>query len=217
MSHDDFDVEPVKGLPQLLPEGERMLWQGAPRWQDLAVHAFHARKVLWYFIAISLAQAAWRYVDGATLAAATKPFLWLIPMGLVAAAVLTVLAYASAATTVYTITTKRLVMRIGIAYSVSLNLPFKQIDGAALRLFANGSGDIPLKLTAKERVAYILLWPHARPFQYRNPQPALRCVADADKVATLLASALTGAPTAPLMARSSETARRPAGATPLPA
>lgn len=217
MSHDDFDVEPVKGLPQLLPEGERMLWQGAPRWQDLAVHAFHARKVLWYFIAISLAQAAWRYADGATLAAATKPFLWLIPMGLVAAGVLTALAYASAATTVYTITTKRLVMRIGIAYSVSLNLPFKQIDGAALRLFGNGSGDIPLKLTAKERVAYILLWPHARPFQYRNPQPALRCVADADKVATLLASALTGTQTAPLVTKSAETARRPAGATPLPA
>ena len=34
--HDDFDFEPVRGLPQLLPKGERMLWQGAPRWQDLA-------------------------------------------------------------------------------------------------------------------------------------------------------------------------------------
>ena len=32
--HDDFDFEPVRGLPQVLPEGERLLWQGAPRWQD---------------------------------------------------------------------------------------------------------------------------------------------------------------------------------------
>ena len=51
--HDDFDFEPVRGLPQLLPKGERMLWQGAPRWQDLAVHAFHARKVIWYFAALA--------------------------------------------------------------------------------------------------------------------------------------------------------------------
>ena len=29
--HDDFDFEPVRGLPQVLPKGERMLWQGAPR------------------------------------------------------------------------------------------------------------------------------------------------------------------------------------------
>lgn len=217
MSHDDFDFEPVRGLPDHLPEGERMLWQGAPRWQDLAVHAFHARKVLWYFIAISLIQAGWRYAEGVTLADATRPFLWLIPMGLVAAAVLTALAYASAATTVYTVTTKRLVLRIGIAYSVTLNLPFKQIDGAAVRLFGNGSGDIPLKVTPKERVAYIMLWPHARPFRYRHPQPALRCIADADRVASLLASALTGTQTAPLVTQAPETARNPAGATPLPA
>lgn len=215
--HDDFDIEPVKGLPQLLPEGERMLWQGAPRWQDLAVHAFHARKVLWYFIAIALIQAAWRYADGATLAAATKPFLWLIPMGLVVSGVLAALAYASAATTVYTMTTKRLVMRIGMAYSVSLNVPFKQVDGAAVRLFANGSGDIPLKLAAGERVAFILLWPHARPFQFRNPQPALRCIPDADKVASLLAAALNGEPAAPLVPAGARAASRPSGATPVPA
>ena len=32
--HDDFAFEPVRGLPAVLPPGERMLWQGAPRWQD---------------------------------------------------------------------------------------------------------------------------------------------------------------------------------------
>ncbi len=217
MSHDDFDIEPVRGLPQLLPEGERMLWQGAPRWQDLAVHAFHVRKVLWYFIAIALIQAAWRYADGSTLAGATKPFLWLIPMGLVASGVLAALAYASASTTVYTMTTKRLVMRIGMAYSVTLNVPFKQVDGASIRLFANGSGDIPLKLAAGERVAYILLWPHARPFHFRNPQPALRCIPEADKVATLLAAALNGAPAAPLPASGTRPAARHRGAAPVPA
>jgi len=195
--HDDFDFEPVRGLPQHLPEGERLLWQGAPRWQDLAVHAFHARKVVWYFSALGALSAAVRYADGEELARVIGPFSWLVPMGLIAAALLTALAYLSARTTVYTITSKRLAMRVGMALPVTINLPFSQIDGAAVRLFGNGSGDIPLKINAKERVAYLLLWPHARPFHFSHPQPALRCVAKADEVANLLASALAGTAVAP--------------------
>ena len=30
MSHDDFKFEPVRGLPEALPEGEHILWQGSP-------------------------------------------------------------------------------------------------------------------------------------------------------------------------------------------
>jgi hypothetical protein len=196
--HDDFDFEPVRGLPQVLPKGERMLWQGAPRWQDLAVHAFHARKVIWYFVAIAVAQGLFRYAGGHSMAEAVSPFQWLAPMGFIAAALLTGLAMLSARTTVYTVTSKRLVMRVGMALPVTINLPFAQIDGASLRLFSNGSGDIPLKVTAKERVAYLLLWPHARPFHFSHPQPCLRCIANADQVAGLVAAALAGTATAPL-------------------
>jgi hypothetical protein len=196
--HDDFDFEPIRGLPQILPKGERMLWQGAPRWQDLAIHAFHARKVLWYFVALAVAQGMFRYAEGQSLAQSMSPAQWLVPMGLIAAALLTGLAILSARTTVYTITNKRLVMRVGMALPVTINLPFNQIDGASLRLFANGSGDIPLKVTPKERVAYLLLWPHARPFHFAHPQPSLRCIANADAVAGLMAAALAGTATAPL-------------------
>lgn len=203
--HDDFDFEPVRGLPQMLPQGERMLWQGAPRWQDLAVHAFHARKVIWYFAALTLLAGALRMAEGESIAYAARPFQWLMPMGLIAAALLTGLAYLSARTTVYTITTKRVVMRIGMALPVTLNLPFGQIDGASLRLFGNGAGDIPLKVTKTERIAYLLLWPHARPFNFAHPEPCLRCVPKADDVASLLAAALAGTATAPIPARARET------------
>ena len=79
--HDDFDFEPVRGLPQILPKGERMLWQGAPRWQDLAVHAFHARKVVWYFVALAAAQAAvrlcrWRDPGPGACAPSSGWFRW---------------------------------------------------------------------------------------------------------------------------------------------
>ena len=30
MPHDDFQIEPVPGLPERPPEGERILWQGRP-------------------------------------------------------------------------------------------------------------------------------------------------------------------------------------------
>ena len=30
MHHDDFKFEPVRGLPEALPEDEHILWQGAP-------------------------------------------------------------------------------------------------------------------------------------------------------------------------------------------
>ena len=211
--HDDFDFEPVRGLPQILPKGERMLWQGAPRWQDLAVRAFHARKVVWYFAAIAAAQSIIGIAGGEPLTLAIRSFQWLIPMGLVAAALLTGLAALSARTTVYTITTRRLVMRVGMALPVTINLPFSQIDGAALRLFANGSGDIPLKVTPRERLAYLLLWPHARPFHFAHPQPSLRCIPDADRVAGLLAAALSGTATAPL---GESAAARPRDVTPQP-
>jgi hypothetical protein len=85
-----------------------------------------------------------------------------------------------------------------MALPVTINLPFAQIDGASLRLFANGSGDIPLKLAARERVAYLLLWPHARPFHFAHPQPCLRAIANADQVAGLLAAALAGTAAAPI-------------------
>lgn len=196
--HDDFDFEPVRGLPQILPKGERMLWQGAPRWQDLAVHAFHARKIVWYFVAIAIAQGLFRFAEGQTLAQAVSPFQWLAPTGIIVAALLTGIALLSARTTVYTVTSKRLVMRVGMALPVTINLPFSQIDGASLRLFSNGSGDIPLKVTAKERVAYLLLWPHARPFHFARPQPCLRCIANADQVAGLLSAALAGTGPVPL-------------------
>ena len=90
--HNDFDFEPVRGLPQHLPKGERMLWQGAPRWQDLAVHAFHARKVIWYFAGLTILAGVLRLAEGDSFASAIKPFQWLMPMGLVAAALLVGLA-----------------------------------------------------------------------------------------------------------------------------
>lgn len=194
MQHDDFAFDPIRGLPENLPEGERLLWQGSPRWQDMALHAFHARKVMLYFVALACLQAVFALLSGDSLAGAVRPAFWLLPMGVLASLILTGLGYASARTTIYSITSRRVVMRIGIALPLTLNLPFAQINGASVRLYPTGAGDIPLALNGKDRLAYLILWPHARPFRFKTPEPMLRAVPEGEKIARFLVDAIEGKP-----------------------
>jgi len=196
--HDDFAFDPVKGLPEHLPQGETMLWQGSPRWQSLAVRAFHIRKVAIYFAILAAAQSVFRFADGATAGDALKPFIWYSVLALLSIAILTGLAMLSARTTIYTITSKRVVMRLGMALPLTLNLPYSKIESADLRLYRDGTGDLPLMLSSGDRIAWAVLWPHARPFRFRHPEPMLRAIPEADKVGACLASALQGAPTTPI-------------------
>ena len=59
MSHDDFEVEPVEGLPERPPEGEEILWQGRPNWWQLTWEALSLPWVLGYFILLAL----WRFIS----------------------------------------------------------------------------------------------------------------------------------------------------------
>jgi hypothetical protein len=189
MSHDDFKTEPVRGLPELPPEGERILWQGAPDWQRLAVEALKIRWVGGYFVAL----AAWRglaigaEMGAATGVQATIPYL---VMGLVSVAILALIALVQARTSVYTVTNRRVAMRIGAALTVTLNLPFTHVSAADMDLRKGGTGTIALTLKEPARLSYLICWPHVRPWRMGRCQPALRCIPDAEKVARLIAEAV---------------------------
>jgi hypothetical protein len=176
------------GLPGPLPQGESMLWQGAPSWKNVAFRVLHVRKLLIYFGILAVICLI------RSLIVETQQMWWslfaLLFLGSVAIGMLTTFAYFVAKTTVYTITEKRIVLRVGVAISMSLNLPFAMMESADLRLFRDGSGDIPLLLQGETRVGYITLWPHARPWRTRRVQPMLRSVPDAGRVAQILARAL---------------------------
>ena len=45
----EFELDAEPGLPEPLPHGERILWQGAPAWGSIARRVFHLRKVALYF------------------------------------------------------------------------------------------------------------------------------------------------------------------------
>lgn len=194
----EFDHEPVRGLPERLPAGEHILWQGAPHFAALARRAFHVRKLALYCGLLLAWRVAAGVSDGETLGAIAVSAVWVVPFALVAVGLPLLLAWLYARTTVYTITNRRVVMRFGVALPMSLNLPFRLIGAAGVRSYADGSGDVTLTLTGPDRIAYLHLWPNARPWRIARPEPMLRCIPAAAQVADVLADAL--ATTAPAVA-----------------
>jgi hypothetical protein len=183
--HDDYHVEPVPGLP------EHILWQGAPRWWDLAQRVFHVRAVAAYFTLLVLVRS-WMRLQHEGSHAAVLSLVSLLPFVMVGLGLLALLAWLVGRTTLYTLTNRRVVFRVGIALPMAINIPFSKIAAAGLRLGADGTGDIVLTLVGGSRIAYSNLWPHVRPWRFRAPEPLLRTIGDAEAVATLLSAALRG-------------------------
>ncbi|MCC1492404.1 photosynthetic complex putative assembly protein PuhB [Cognatishimia sp. F0-27] len=202
MSHDDFATEPMPGLPELPPEGERILWQGKPDWWQLAWESLSLKWVIAYFVFLTV----WRFIAVYDLMpfqqaiGASVPFL--ILCGIVVA-VLMLVAWVQAYTTVYTVTNKRVAMRVGAALTVTLNLPYTQIANASLALRKNGTGTIALQLMDRSPLGYAMCWPHIKPWSIRDVQPALRCIPEAEKIAGIIAEAAEARVSMPQVARAS--------------
>lgn len=186
----EHEFEPQHGLPEALPADERLLWQGAPDWRGLAVEVFHVRKLAVYFALMLVLRAGFVLADGGGLMAVVASWAWLAPLALLALGIMLLLARLCARTTAYTITNKRVVMRIGIVLTVTFNIPFTRIDAAGLLLQGqHGQGDIPLTMAGQDRIPILQLWPHARAWHIARPQPTLRCVPEAAQVGQLLSQA----------------------------
>ncbi len=188
----EHDEEAQRGLPERLPDDEQLIWQGSPDWKSMAVQVFHVRKVALYLVAMMLARG---FAVGAEagIVSGVVAAIWLVPLFAVAIAGLMILAYMSARDTLYTITSKRLVMRIGIALTITYNIPLKKIHSAGMAKRQGDVGDIALTLASGNKIAFINLWPHVRPWRLSNPEPMLRCVPNAELAAQKLSSAWAAA------------------------
>lgn len=179
----------IRGVAYPLPPDEQLLWEGAPSPGLVARHVFHRWLVIGYFMAVT----GWWFVQTIGTVA-TDAFLPMLGMRLMLAAIVigTVefLARTVAKTTVYAITSKRLVLKIGMVLPMSINLPFRLVQDAGVGRFRDGSGQIALSLMPGERIAYIALWPHCKVFSINKPQPMLRGLAEPDKVAAILRDAI---------------------------
>ena len=183
----EHEFEAAPGLPEALPAGEKILWQGAPDWRQLAVHAFHVRKLAIYF-ALIIALQAW-VMQGQSRQVMLASIGTSAMLALTAVGMLTAIAWFASHTCLYTLTSKRIVMRVGIVLTMTFNLPLVRIAGAALKSRGRGCGDVALQIREPDRIAYLHLWPHARAWRLKNPEPSLRCVKNADAVGALILQA----------------------------
>jgi hypothetical protein len=198
MPHDDFAFEPVRGLPAPLPEGEHILWQGAPDWRALAREALLTRWIAGWFVLLAL----WRgLAAGEGVMGMLGAGVPLLLLGAAAVVILWGVAWVMARAAVYTLTNRRVVMRIGAALQVTFNLPFKQIETASLDLRKGGTGTIALRLTEGSKIAYLVAWPHVRPWHMARTEPALRCIPDAGRVAALIAETAESQLAQPVLSR----------------
>jgi hypothetical protein len=188
----EHEFEAVHGLPEALPASETQLWQGSPNAWLLARQALHLDLLLVYFGALLAWRGLGSWYDGASPAQTLAGMAGMLPLIALALALVAGIAWLMARTTVYTITDRRVVMRVGVVLSITFNLPFSQITTAGWRQHGRG-GDIVLSTAGTSRIAYLHLWPHVRPWQLKHTQPMLRALADAPAVAQTLAAALSQA------------------------
>ena len=189
----EHEFEPAFGLPEPLPKGENILWQGAPDFKDLALRVFHMRKAAIYFAVLIALRATFLSYSGQGFGDVAYGLMMPILLAAVAIGALAILAWLTARTTVYTLTDQRLVMRVGIVLTLTFNLPLKRIKTAGLLLGKNGFGDVPLALDGGDRIGWLNLWPHARPWRLANSEPMLRSVANAQAFAAQLQQAWSAA------------------------
>lgn len=157
---------------------ETVLWKGRPSLGMLARTAFHTRTLGLYMAALIVIALATGRNDAAMVTAG---------LGLALIALLYLLAWFSARSTLYILTDVRLIMRIGMAIETRINIPLKQIKAAHYRARGKDHGDIAFELNGERMLGHVLLWPHVRPWRYAHPQPMLRAVPDAAGLARMIA------------------------------
>ena len=185
----EHEFEAALGLPEPLPAGETILWQGAPSWTAMAKHVFRLPWLAVYFAVIVVLQVFSAAGSEGGLSEGWSSVALAVFLALIGLLLIGLLAYWSATTTMYTLTNRRIVMRVGIVLTVTFNLPYKTLRSADLKLYADGTGDIPMQIATEDKIAFFHLWPHVRPWRLAKPEPMMRCIPEAQQVAELLTEA----------------------------
>jgi hypothetical protein len=141
--------------------------------------------------------------DGELGESATAASFFLV-LGAIVCALLLIVGVMQAKSTVYTLTNRRVAMRIGAALTMTLNLPFRKIQSTPIsgrpqeRHGHHRAGD-DAGGPGEFRLSYVMTWPHVRPWRMKHPEPALRCIPDAAKVAKIFAEAAETAVSQPVI------------------
>ncbi|MEO1027767.1 MAG: photosynthetic complex putative assembly protein PuhB [Pseudomonadota bacterium] len=189
-NYEKLPKEPVPGLPQALPEDEKILWQGKPGVLATMFGALRLRWIIGWFVIATAARFANLSATSAEQSQMNEALFGSLAFGIVALLVIWLLALAMSRPAIFTITNKRVVLRYGFAVRKYINAPFSQLASAELKQRHANLGDIALQMEDGVRIGYLHLWPFARPFKYLKPQPMLRGIREPEMVAKILADAV---------------------------
>jgi hypothetical protein len=165
----------------------------------LASRALHLRGLAIYF-ALMVGWSIWNAATTAgSLAEGALASASAIGLAMVCLAVLVVIGRALAQASFYTITNRRVVLRVGVALPMTINIPFTAIESAAVKRHADGTEDILLTLAPTHKIAWLALWPHARPWRVARAEPMLRAVPVTAGAAQVLGRALAASASLPVM------------------
>ncbi len=197
----EYENEPIRGLPENLPAGEHILWQGEPGTAAMARRVFHVHKASLYFAALIGLHLVLTTAGGRPLVEALQGALWQVGLALAGVGLLWLLAWLYARSTVYTVTNRRIVIRFGVAIPLMINIPLDKVESADLQQYGDGRGNILLHTRSEARISYWSLWPHVRPWHFADVQPMLRGINNPAAVAATLAEAVDAGAPAPAARR----------------
>lgn len=185
----EHEIEPVPGLPGLPPAGEVILWQGRPSAKLLSRHLLKVRWIGGYFLVLAVWAVASGVHDGREMGGLLFSIAILAALAAVLVGMIELFAWAVEKTTLYTITTERVVMRFGVALSMTLNLPFRKIEAVSTAKLDAMGGMIAIAVAPDTRLSWLIQWPHVRGWRFSRPEPSLVYLPDVEKAASVLSAA----------------------------
>ena len=188
MGMTEYEDEPVEGLPDFLPEGETMVWQGRPTVAAMARRVFFIPHLGLYFGLLIAGHTVYRLMEGVSAAQVMGTFVWQAGLAATVLVLLAWLARSYAASVMYTLTSERLVIRSGVALPMMVNIPIEQITAADMRVYRDGTGDIVLTPVADRKLHWVLLWPNVSAWYSRPIRPLLRGLAEPQRAADAFAA-----------------------------
>jgi len=187
----EHEIEPIPGLPGELPAGEEILWQGRPSARLVARHSLKSPWIGAYFLILAVWAAASGVSDGQPMGGIVFSVAVLTGLAALVLGMIELFAWGVERTTLYTITSERVVMRFGVALSLTMNLPFTQLHAASLNRLGGKAGTIAIALHKGHRLSWLVQWPHVRGWRFAAPEPSLICLPEAETVSEILALAFT--------------------------
>ena len=183
-----IDKTPPKDVLSVIPENEEVIWHGRPNLRRFSLSALGLRYLMLYLLIISITTFSSNFGNLTLLLFLQMMFPYIISCCL-AGIILVMIGISQVIPTVYVITSKRIIIKSGLALIFMLNVPFDKVANIDKKVFNDGCGDISFKLIGNKRIPFFAGWPSVRPWYFNDPEPTFRCIPDVDVVAFKLTSA----------------------------